>query len=95
MALKVLLADDSMTAQNMGKKILADAGFDVATVSNGAAAIKKVAEFKPNIVILDIYMPGYTGLEVCERIRATDTTMREAVRGHGSDQYGSEICGPG
>jgi CheY-like chemotaxis protein len=75
LALKVLLADDSMTAQNMGKKILADAGFDVATVSNGAAAIKKVAEFKPNIVILDIYMPGYTGLEVCERIRATDTTM--------------------
>ena len=75
MALKVLLADDSMTAQNMGKKILADAGFDVATVSNGAAAIKKITEFKPDIVILDIYMPGYTGLEVCERIRATNTTM--------------------
>ena len=74
MALKVLLADDSMTAQNMGKKILTDAGFDVATVSNGAAAIKKVAEYRPNIIILDIYMPGYTGLEVCERVRTTDST---------------------
>ena len=42
MALKILLADDSMTAQNMGKKILVDAGYEVVAVSNGAAAIKKV-----------------------------------------------------
>ena len=69
MALKILLADDSMTAQNMGKKILVDAGYEVIAVSNGAAAIKKIAEHKPDIIILDIYMPGYTGLEVCERVK--------------------------
>ena len=57
MSLKILIADDSMTAQNMGKKILVDAGFDVVPVSNGAAAIKKIAETKPDIIILDIYMP--------------------------------------
>ena len=38
MALKILLADDSMTAQNMGKKILTEAGYDIIAVSNGAAA---------------------------------------------------------
>jgi len=70
--LRVLLADDSMTAQNMGKKILADAGFEVTAVSNGAAAVKKIEEVKPDVIILDVYMPGYTGLEVCERIRASD-----------------------
>ncbi|HWR34276.1 MAG TPA: response regulator [Clostridia bacterium] len=69
MALKILLADDSMTAQNMAKKILADAGYEVIAVSNGAAAVKKFAEIKPDLAILDIYMPGYTGLEVCERIK--------------------------
>ena len=64
-----------MTAQNMAKKILADSGYEVTTVSNGAAAVKKIAEVKPDLVILDIYMPGYTGLEVCERVRANlDTT---------------------
>lgn len=68
-SLKILLADDSMTAQNMGKKILADAGYEVIAVSNGAAAIKKIAETKPDLLILDIYMPGYSGLEVCEKIK--------------------------
>jgi len=73
-ALKVLLADDSLTAQNMGKKILVDAGYNVMAVSNGAAAVKKIAEFKPDLAILDVYMPGYTGLEVCERIKNAPET---------------------
>ena len=75
MALTILLADDSMTAQNMGKKILTQAGYDVIAVSNGAAAVKKIAERKPDLAVLDVYMPGYTGLEVCERLRnAHETT---------------------
>lgn len=79
MSLKILLADDSMTAQNMGKKILVDAGFEVITVSNGAAAVKKIAELKPEIIILDIYMPGYTGLEVCEKVKAAPDTANTPV----------------
>jgi CheY-like chemotaxis protein len=71
MALKILLADDSMTAQNMGKKILAAVGYDVVTVSNGVAAIKKIAEVHPDIVLLDVYMAGYTGVEVCKKTKAT------------------------
>jgi CheY-like chemotaxis protein len=77
-ALRILLADDSMTAQNMGKKILADAGYEVTAVSNGAAAAKKIAE-KFDIVILDVYMPGYTGLEVCEKLRAGVDTAKTPV----------------
>ena len=79
MSLKILIADDSMTAQNMGKKILVDAGFDVVPVSNGAAAIKKIAETKPDIIILDIYMPGYTGLEVCEKVKNAPETANVPV----------------
>ena len=69
MARRVLLADDSVTAQNMGRRILADAGYDVVTVNNGSAALKKVAEQKPDLIILDVYMPGYGGLEVCQRLK--------------------------
>ncbi len=43
MARKILLADDSVTAQNMGRKILADAGYEVIAVNNGSAALKKIA----------------------------------------------------
>src|SRR5579872_6281095 len=77
--MRILFADDSMTAQNMGKKILTDAGYDVIAVSNGAAAVKKIAEQKPDIIILDIYMPGYTGLEVCDKIRSSGHTLKTPV----------------
>src|SRR5690348_8181850 len=63
----------------MGKKILTEAGYDVVAVSNGAAAVKKIAEQKPDIIILDVYMPGYTGLEVCEKVRASMDTLKTPV----------------
>jgi CheY-like chemotaxis protein len=78
-SLRILFADDSMTAQNMGKKILSEAGYDVVAVSNGAAAVKKIAEQKPDIIILDVYMPGYSGLEVCEKVRGSLETMKTPV----------------
>src|SRR5882724_11906179 len=68
-----------MTAQNMGKKILTEAGYEVVAVSNGAAAVKKIAEQKPDIIILDVYMPGYSGLEVCEKVRGSLDTMKTPV----------------
>ena len=74
MAKRILLADDSVTAQNMGRKILSDAGYEVLTVNNGSAALKRIAEQKPEIIILDVYMPGYSGLEVCQRLKEAQET---------------------
>ena len=79
LARKILLADDSVTAQNMGRKILADAGYEVIAVNNGSAALKKIAELKPDLVILDVYMPGYSGLEVCQRLKEAQDTARIPV----------------
>jgi CheY-like chemotaxis protein len=77
--LKVLLADDNITAQRMGCKILSDAGYIVVAVSNGAAAVKKIATEKPGLIILDVFMPGYTGLEVCEKVKSAAETARIPV----------------
>jgi CheY-like chemotaxis protein len=68
--LKILLADDNMTAQNTGRRILSDAGYTVVAVSNGAAALKKYASEHPDLLVLDVFMPGYSGLEVCEKLKA-------------------------
>ncbi len=76
MARKILLADDSVTAQNMGRKILTDAGYEVITVNNGSAALKKIIEHKPDLIVLDVYMPGYSGLEVCQRIKENRESAR-------------------
>lgn len=63
----------------MGKRILTEAGYEVVAVSNGAAAVKKIAEQKPDIIILDLYMPGYSGLEVCEKVRGSVATLKTPV----------------
>jgi CheY-like chemotaxis protein len=79
LARKILLADDSVTAQNMGRRILTDAGYEVVTVNNGSAALKKIAEQKPDLIVLDVYMPGYGGLEVCARLKENKETARIPV----------------
>src|SRR5437870_494679 len=63
----------------MGRRILADAGDEVIYVNNITAALKKIAEHKPDLVDLDVYMPGYSGLEVCQRIKDTTETARVPV----------------
>src|SRR5271163_3431459 len=63
----------------MGRKILADAGYDVATVNNGSAALKRIAEIKPDLIVLDVYMPGYSGLEVCQRLKDAAETAHIPV----------------
>jgi CheY-like chemotaxis protein len=79
LARKILLADDSVTAQNMGRRILIDAGYEVVTVNNGSAALKKIFEVKPDLIVLDVYMPGYGGLEICQRVRENPETARIPV----------------
>src|SRR5262249_21583 len=60
----------------MGRKILADAGYEVITVNNSSAALTKIAEGRPELIVLDVYMPGYSGLEVCQRLKETGDTAR-------------------
>jgi PleD family two-component response regulator len=63
----------------MGRRILTDAGYEVVTVNNGSAALKKIAESKPDLIVLDVYMPGYGGLEVCQRVKESAETKRIPV----------------
>src|ERR1700689_3788830 len=63
----------------MGRKILADAGYDVVTVNNGSAALKRITELKPDLIVLDVYMPGYSGLEVCQKLKDSEETAHIPV----------------
>src|SRR5437667_1523474 len=60
----------------MGRRILMDAGYEVITVNNGSAALKKIHESRPDLIVLDVYMPGYGGLEVCQRLKESGDTMK-------------------
>ena len=68
-AARILVVDD--TPQNV--KLLADLlkakGYEVATAADGTAALEKVAAEMPDLVLLDVMMPGMSGYEVCRKIR--------------------------
>ena len=69
-----LVADDSKMMVTVISRIVADAGCDVvATASTGTEALEKWRQTRPTIALLDVNMPGMTGVEVLERIRAEDS----------------------
>ncbi|HYR82994.1 MAG TPA: response regulator [Terriglobia bacterium] len=65
----ILLADDSPTIRRLVTQTFADGDFEIVSVNNGEAAIKKFDEVRPSVVLADIYMPGKNGYEVCSYIR--------------------------
>ena len=75
----ILLADDSPTIQRLVNQTFADTRFDVVTVNNGDAAIRKFDEIEPDVVLADIYMPGKNGYEVCAHVRSHPTLSATPV----------------
>jgi len=70
MAKKILLADDSITIQKVVELTFSDGDYEVTAVNNGARAIQKLAEMRPDIILSDIIMPEKNGYEVCEYVKS-------------------------
>src|SRR5437870_3662294 len=75
----ILLADDSITIQKIVNLTFSGEGIDVVTVGNGDAALKKVYDVRPDLVLADIFMPGKNGYEVCEHIKNDPELVRIPV----------------
>ncbi len=76
---KLLLADDSVTIQKVVNLTFADEGIEVISVGDGDSAMLKVAEISPDLIMADVNMPGLTGYEICERIRADENLRNTPV----------------
>jgi CheY-like chemotaxis protein len=70
MAKKILLADDSITIQKVVELTFSDGDYEVVAVNNGAKAIQKLSEMRPDIILSDIIMPEKNGYEVCEFVKS-------------------------
>lgn len=70
MAKKILLADDSITIQKVVELTFSDGDYEVTAVNNGAKAIQKLSETRPDIILSDIIMPEKNGYEVCEFVKS-------------------------
>jgi CheY-like chemotaxis protein len=67
---RILLVDDNADAATMLAMVLRLLGHEVVTAKSGAEGLELGAQFKPDVAILDIGMPGMDGHEVCRRLRA-------------------------
>jgi len=76
---KILIVDDESGARAALEFLLRREGFEVRDAADGPTAIQECATFRPDLILLDIMMPGMNGFEVCRHIKATPETRLTPV----------------
>lgn len=104
---RILIVDDEIELANIVRDYLRAEGFIVEIASNGASAVNVFETFKPQLILLDIMLPDYDGMEVCRRLRSNSNIpiiMLSAKNsdidkilglGLGADDYISKPFSPG
>jgi len=75
MAKRILIADDEANIVASLEFLMRQKGYEVRTVGNGADALKAVAEFAPDLMLLDVMMPGKSGWEVARALKQDPATQ--------------------
>lgn len=79
MAERILIVDDELSSRAPLAVLLRREGYEVCEASDGPSALATCAWFRPDLVLLDILMPGMNGFEVCRRIKAAPETRLTPV----------------
>jgi CheY-like chemotaxis protein len=79
MSIKILLADDSITIQKVVGIIFGVDEYALTVVDNGKDALDKALEIVPDVLLIDAVMPGMSGYEVCEAVRATPSLADKPI----------------
>lgn len=77
--MKILIAEDDLFFQKFYTQKLTEQGFETFVASDGQEALEKVAEVKPDIILLDIIMPKKDGFEVLEALKKDPNTKTVPV----------------
>jgi CheY-like chemotaxis protein len=72
---RILLADDSPHAQRMGERILREEGFEVVSLTDGKAALLRLADVDPDLILADVFLPGWSGFDLCRHVKS-DPALR-------------------
>jgi CheY-like chemotaxis protein len=86
---RVLVVDDNVDAAKSIAMILNLSGYDVRCVHDGPSALQAARAYRPDVVVLDIGLPGMSGYEVAQQLRATPEFKRTplvAVTGYGQEE---------
>ena len=94
---RVLVVDDEVLTRRLVRTVLEANDYEVLEAADGAAALDLVASHRPDLVLLDVAMPGIDGIEVCRRVNGSckvvmltahdDATTEQASRAAGADAF--------
>lgn len=102
---RILVVDDEVEILRALQRNLAAHGYEVFTANSGEQALEEIAAHRPDLVVLDLGLPGMTGLDVCKKVRAESTlpiivlSVKDAERDKvlaldlGADDYVSKPFG--
>ena len=76
---RILIVDDEDDIRELVRVSLEDEGYELYEASEGTEALMKASECKPDMVILDVMIPGKTGYEVCEELKRDPRTKNTFV----------------
>jgi DNA-binding response OmpR family regulator len=76
---RLLLADDSLTIQKVVNLTFAEEGIEVVTAGDGNSAMEKFVQSPPDLVMVDVNMPGFDGYKICEMIKQDEETKQIPV----------------
>ena len=106
---RIVMIDDSEIQLAVVSKVLEEAGFEVRAVSSLRRFVNAVMDWKPNLIVTDLYMPEMSGAELCTWLRtqvqtaktpiiicssATDDELASIARRVGADGFVSKSAGP-
>ena len=72
---KILVVDDEESIRELYRAELTDEGYEVDLAADGNQALRRLDDYRPDLVTLDVKMPGIDGIETLRRIRERDTTI--------------------
>lgn len=94
MSERILIVDDEAAARTALATLLRREGYQVRDAASGEEAVAECTAFRPDLILLDIVMPGLSGFEVCRQIKATpETRLTPIVLITGLSQTGDRIEG--
>ena len=101
MPAKILVVDDEPGSLNLSRRTLESQGYNVLTASNGQEALEKGGREMPDLILLDVVMPGLSGFEVCrtlktqKRTRLIHVIMLTHLARDVDIDLGKEVCADG
>ena len=85
--LKLLIVDDQRGIRRLLTEVFLEYGYEIESCSNGIKTLETIPEFDPDLIIMDVKMPGMNGIDVLKKIRETDSERKVIMMTAYGDQH--------